>query len=654
MAPILPYTIPMKNTIILYIGLVLLTFSCKAQPTLHSTNKKALMFYDNGTQYADRKQFDKAEEDLKKAIEADGLFIEAHLVLADIYYYQKKWDDAIKAYKTGIAIDPKISPKSIVALGKLEHSRGIYADAVTHYKQYLALEPDVKLDEKLKKVAQTGITNAEFAIDLMAKPVPYTPVNMGKGINSENSEYSAYMTADELTTIVTVNRPRDAQTVGPNSTEEDLYISFLKDGAWTQAKPLPFPVNSHDNEGSECISPNGQYLFFTGCQRPDGFGSCDLYVAMKTGGVWGEPFNLGEGVNSDKWDTQPSFSADGHTLYFVSTRSGGQGRADIWKAVLGENGQFSNPENLGPEINTPEDEFSPYIHPDGKSLYFASKGHPGMGGFDLQVARKGDDGKWGKPKNLGYPINTFADEISLFVASCSGKAYISSEKPGGLGRMDIYSFDLYADVAPARVTYIQGVITDKSTKAGLGAVANLVDLKTKQMVASAQADPKDGTYLVCLPSGGDYALEIAKDGYLFYSANFSLPASSECKPYKLNAALSAKVKGERVVLRNVFFDSDKFDLKSQSTVELDKLVDFLTKDAKLVIEIEGHTDSDGDDARNMALSDNRAKSVMNYLISKGIAASRLTAKGYGETKPLVANDTPDNKALNRRVEFVIK
>jgi outer membrane protein OmpA-like peptidoglycan-associated protein len=641
--------------IALYIAITLFTISCKAQPPqLHTTNKKAILFYDNGTQHADTKQFDKAEEDLKKAIEADGMFIEAYLVLADIYYYQKRWDDAIKAYKTGIAIDSKVSPKSIMALAKLEHSRGLYADAVTHYKQYLALAPDVKIDDKLKKVAETGITNAEFAIDLMAHPVPFNPVNVGKGINSENSEYSAYMTADEMTTIVTVNRPRDAQTIGPNSTEEDLYVSFFKDGVWTQAKALPFPVNSHDNEGSECISANGQYLFFTGCQRPDGFGSCDLYVAMKIGGIWGEPFNLGEGVNSNKWDSQPSFSADGHTLYFVSTRPGGLGKADIWKVTLGENGQFSNPENLGPEINTPEDDFSPYIHPDGKSMYFASKGHPGMGGFDLFLSRKGDDGQWQKPKNMGYPINTYGDEISLFVASCSGKAYISSDKDGGLGRMDIYSFDLYADAAPAKVTYIQGIITDKATKLGLGAVANVVDLKTKQMVASAQADTKDGSYLVCLPSGGDYALEIAKDGYLFYSANFSLPPNSQCKPYKLSAALSPKVKGEKVVLRNVFFDTDKFELKPQSTVELDKLVDFLVKDAKLNIEIGGHTDSDGDDARNMTLSENRAKSVMNYLVGKGIAAERITAKGYGETQPMVPNDTPDNKAQNRRVEFVIK
>lgn len=643
----------LKNPI-LYILICLVTLSCKAQPPkLHTTSRKAMIFYDNGTKNADAKLFDKAEDDLKRAIEADPLFIEAHLTLADIYYYQKKWEDAIKAYKTGIAIDPKISPKSLMALGRLEFSRGFYTDAKTHYQQYLALAPDVKLDEKLKKLAETSITNADTAIKLMANPVPYNPVNMGAGINSENAEYSAYMTADELTTILTVNRPRDAQTIGSNATEEDLYVSYFKDGAWTQAKPLPFPLNSHDNEGAQCISANGQYMFFTGCQRPDGLGSCDIYVCIKTGGVWGEPFNL-KSINSDKWDSQSTFSADGKTLYFVSTRPGGFGRADIWKATIGDDGGFGNVENLGPEINTAEDEFSPYIHPDDRSLYFASKGHPGLGGFDLFVARMGADGKFANPKNLGYPINTFGDEISLFVGACTGKAYISSDKPGGLGKMDIYSFDLYPEIAPAKVTYIKGVISDKATGKGLGAIAKLIDLKTKQTYASVAADPKDGSYLVCLPSGGDYALQISNDGYLFYTANFSLPPNSECKPWKLNAALSPVKAGESVVLRNVFFDTDKFDLKPESTVELDKLVDFLTKNASIKIEIAGHTDSDGDDARNMALSENRAKSVMNYLVDKGIAAARITAKGYGETKPLVKNDTPDNKAQNRRVEFVVK
>lgn len=645
----------MKHTFLLYIGLAILTISCKAQPgQLHTSSKKALYFFDNAKQNAQASMPEKAIEDLKRAIEMDGMFMEAHLMLGDMYFMTKQVGESIKSYKTGIALDVKAMPKALIVLAQMEQSQGLFADAITHYKQYLGLESEVKLDEKLKKKAEKGITDSEFAADLVAHPVPYSPVNMGEGINSENSEYSIYMTADELTAIVTVRRPRDAQTLGSNKDEEDMYISYLKDGVWSKGKPLPAPVNSHDNEGTQCISPNGQYLFFTGCHRDDGMGSCDVYVAMKVGGVWGNPFNLGEGVNSDKWDTQASFAADSKTLYFVSTRAGGQGKADIWIATLGDSGSFENPVNLGPTVNSPDDDFSPFIHPDDHSLYFASKGHSGMGGFDLFVSRKDDNDLWGKPKNLGYPINSTADELSLFVGACSGKAYISSDKAGGLGRMDVYSFDLYPEIAPAKVTYIRGVISDKATGKGLNATANVIDLKTKKLVASGQGDAKDGSYLVCLPSGGDYALEIAKDGYLFYSANFSLPPSSECKPYKLNAALSAATKGEKVVLRNVFFDTDKFDLKPQSTVELDKLADFLKKNTKLAIEIGGHTDNDGDDARNMALSDNRAKAVMSYLVSKGIDAARITAKGYGETKPLVANDTPDNKAQNRRVEFMVK
>lgn len=598
--------------------------------------------------------YDDALLDLKRAKDADAKFIEAYFLTGEIYFTQKKYPEAIQSFKDGLAIDPKGEPKAYLSLAKIEQARGFFTDAISHFKEYLSF-PDIK--PAFKTAAEKGITQCEFALNLMAHPVPYKPENLGPEINTTNSEYALYLTVDEKTAVYSITRPADANTVGVNrgvKVEEDIYTSQLKDGKWTKGVPMSGGINSHDNEGSECISPDGNYLFFTGCQRPDGLGSCDLYVATRKGNTWSEPFNLGEGANSNKWDTHASFSSDGHTLYFTSNRPGGQGKADIWKVTLDSTGVFGNPENLGPEINTPEDEFTPFIHPDGKSLYFASKGHLGMGGFDLFLSRKGDDGKWQKPQNLGYPINSIDDELSLFVASCSGKAYISSDKDGGFGQKDIYSFDLYADVAPARVTYIKGVITDNATKAPLGAIAHLYDLKNGQEVASAQADPKTGGYTVCLPSGGDYALQIANNGYLFYSANFSLPPNSECKPYSLNAALSPVVAGEVMVLRNVFFDVDKYDLKPQSTVELDKLADFLNKNPNIKIEIGGHTDSDGDDARNLTLSDSRAKAVMSYLITKGISTNRLSAKGYGETAPLAKNDTPENKALNRRVEVKVK
>ncbi len=636
----------MQKHIFIYIILCLFTISCKAQGKLHTQNRKALDLYDNAGGYLDNRRYEDAEKMLRGAIAADPKFIEAYLMLGDAYYYWKKYEESIKVYKQGIAIDPKAYPPSIMTLAALEQERGLYEDAIADYKLYLTV------DSKLKAKAEQGIKTCEIAADLVKHPVPYTPVNV-TGLNSPNNEMSVYMTADEKTAVLTVRRPGDAQTIGGALEEEDLYISYFKDGSWTPAKPLPAPVNSHDNEGSQCISPDGQYLFFTACGRKEGFGRCDIYAAVRSGGIWGSPFNLGDGVNNEHWDSQPSFAADGRTLYFVSTRPGGQGGMDIWKCTLDDKGHFGVPENLGPEINTAGDDFSPYIHPDGKTLYFASSGHPGLGKSDIFFARKGANGKWEKPTNMGYPINSIGDEISMYVASCSGTAYMSSNKAGGVGKMDIYKFDLYGAAAPNKVTYIQGKITDKATGKPLGAIAKLTDLTTKQLVASAGADPATGQYMVCLPSGGNYGLEISKDGYLFYSANFTLPASSDCKPYELSASLSVVKAGEPVVLRNVFFDPEKYDLKPESEVELDKLVEFLTKNPTITIEISGHTDNNGDDATNMTLSENRAKAVVAYLTSKGIAAKRLTSKGFGETMPILANDTPENKALNRRVEFVV-
>lgn len=629
--------------------IIFFALSCKAQPrTLHTNSQKAIKMYDDAGTYLDRRQYENAEKVLKAIVSTEPKFIEAYLMLGDVYYYWGKFDESIKANKDAIAIDPKAYPTAIMGLAALEQELGYFDEAVTHYEQYKTV------DSKLKTKADSAIAVCKIASNLVKHPVPYNPVNV-TGLNSPNNEMSVYLTADEQTAVLTVRRPADAYTEGGMREEEDLYISTFIDGKWQQAKPLPAPVNSHDNEGSQCISADGQYLFFTGCQRKEGFGRCDVYVAVKSGGVWSDPFNLGEeGVNTAAWESQPSFAADGRTLYFVSTRPGGYGGMDIWKCTLNDKGIFEKPENLGPEINTKKDDFSPYIHPDGKTLYFASKGHAGLGGSDLFISHKGADGKWEKATNLGYPINSIGDEISFYVASCSGTAYISSNKAGGVGKMDIYSFDLYKEAAPNKVTYIKGKITDKATAKPLGAIAKLTDLTTKQLVASAGADSKTGEYMVCLPSGGNYGLEISKDGYLFYSANFTLPASSDCKPYELSAALSPMKSGEAVVLRNVFFDIDKFDLKKESEVELDKLVELLQKNPTINIEISGHTDSDGDDAKNTTLSENRAKAVLDYLVKKGIDGKRLTSKGYGETKPLVKNDTPENKATNRRVEFVVK
>jgi outer membrane protein OmpA-like peptidoglycan-associated protein len=412
------------------------------------------------------------------------------------------------------------------------------------------------------------------------------------------------------------------------------------------------PINTHGNEGAICISPDGQFLFFAACNRPDGYGSCDIYWSGKSGDQWSEPFNLGPVVNSEAWDSQPSFSSDGKTLYFASKRPGGKGSSDIWKTELMPDGDWMPPVNLGDSINTKDAEMAPFIHPDDLTLYFTSKGHPGMGGLDLFYSRKDENNLWQKPVNMGYPINTYADEITLVVNASGDLAYISSDKLGGKGRQDIYSFKLYKEAQPLKVTYFKGIVFNKETKKRLEAKFELIDLTSGKVVIKSRSDPVKGEFLVALPTNKDYALNVSKTGYLFYSDHFGLKGeSSEARPFIRDIPLQEISVGETVVLKNIFFDTDKYELKPESRSELEKLINLLQTNGKIRIEISGHTDNAGTEAYNLMLSKNRAKAVYDYLTEHGISAGRLSYAGYGLTKPIDTNDTEQGRANNRRTEF---
>jgi outer membrane protein OmpA-like peptidoglycan-associated protein len=364
--------------------------------------------------------------------------------------------------------------------------------------------------------------------------------------------------------------------------------------------------------------------------------------------------NMGATVNSSSWDSQPSVSSDGNTLYFTSDRSGGKGKKDIWKTTKNDKGEWTTPVNLGDTINTHNDEMAPFIHPDDQTLYFTSNGHQGMGGYDIFYSRKDSSGNWETPINIGYPINTSDDESCLIVNANGDLAYFSSDRPGGKGSMDIYSFPLYEKARPKRVTYLKGTVYDKVTKNKLEAKFELVDLATGKIYTESFSDKVTGEFLVCLPTEKDYALNVSKDSYLFYSENFTLTGiHSNSDPFLKDIPLQPIKKDEIVILKNIFFDTDKFDLKTESTAELEKLYDLLVKNPKLKIEISGHTDNVGDDKYNQVLSENRAKAVYDYLVLKGIAKERLTYKGYGETKPIETNDTEAGRAINRRTEFKV-
>ncbi len=619
-----------------------------------STNKKAISVFEDAVKYYSLGNDDKAKESALKAIEKDPTFIEPHLLIAEIYETRNQVQNSIDEYIKAISINPKFNLSNFFNLAQMEMRLGKYEDAKKDFQQFLK-KPNINPDSRDK--AEQQLANCDFAIEAIKHPVPFEPVNMGEAINSNLDEYFPAVTADDQTFLYTRNNRTEAVHM-----QEDFMISTKSKGAWQKSQLIGYGINTPGNEGAPTISADGQLLFFTVCaDKVDGWGpgrkglgACDIFYTQKVGNGWSKTYNLGNAVNTEYRETQPSFAADGKHIYFVSNRPGGYGQHDIYVATLNDNGSWEHPVNLGDKVNTPGDEESVCISADGKTLYFGSNGHIGMGGYDIYVSRMDDNGKWGTARNLGYPINTYGDDHSLLVNAAGNLAYFASNRAGGFGGLDLYQFDLYESARPGKITYVKGKVYDAKTKAPLGAHFELIDLESAKTMITSDANSGNGEFLVTLPVNKNYALNVSMPGYLFYSENFALKEMSDItKPFIMDVPLQPIDTGNVVELKNIFFETAKFDLKPESKVELNKLVAFLNLNKTMRIELSGHTDNVGDKKMNQTLSLNRAKSVYDYLTSNGIDAKRLTYRGYGESKPKVANDTDEHRAMNRRTEFKV-
>lgn len=621
-----------------------------AQSPLSSKSSKAIKLYQEALANYNLLYYREAIKNLKSAIEADKKFIEAYILIGEISMDNGQEKEAIRDFIESIQLNPDFSPSVYFNLSQLEFNNGIYEDALIHVKKFLSY---TIISDKSKKSAETLLKSCEFAIKAIKNPVPFNPINLGPNINTKYDEYWPSLSADEQTLIFTRQLPKnpDKPYVFWNL-QEDFYFSTFENGQWTTAQPVGPPINTPGNEGAQSISADGKFMVFTGCGREDGYGSCDLYFSKKQGDEWSVPRNMGPPINTSAWETEPSLSADGKTLYFTSNRPNGKGGMDIWKSTLNDNGTWSEPVNLGDSINTPFDEKSPFIHPDNKTLYFSSNGWPGLGRFDLFVSHKKDDNNWSTPKNLGYPINTNFDEEGLIVNAKGNKAYYSSTREGQGGR-DLFSFEIYNEIRPDPVSYMKGKVFDAETNFPLKAHFELIDLKSDTLVMDAWSDAIDGSFLICIPSGKDYALNVNKKGYLFYSDHFTMTVGDFTKPFLKDVPLQVIKVGEKVIMRNIFFDFDSYTLKTESKSELDKLLIFLTDNPNLQIEIRGHTDNTGSGEYNKKLSENRALAVVAYLINNSIDSKRITSSGYGDTQPIADNNTEDGRALNRRTEFKV-
>jgi outer membrane protein OmpA-like peptidoglycan-associated protein/tetratricopeptide (TPR) repeat protein len=640
----------MKRVYIIYI---LLLFWALPQSVfsqgLHTSSNKALKIYNEGVSAYNYFDFAKAESDFKEAISIDKKFFEAYLMMGEMMVKQNRYAEAASNYKAAVKIDSLFFKPVFFSLANAELMSCDYLNALIHFKVYMAQEG---MSAKNKLSAAKSIKNCEFALNAIKKPVPFNPISAGSGINTNDDEYWPSITADGQTMMFT-RQPN--LTTNPGFTgvvQEDFYISYFSENAWQKAFNAGAPLNSIQNEGAQSLSSNGNYMFFTGCNRPGGLGNCDLYFSALNNGRWSEPANLGSPVNTNHWESQPSISADGKTLFFSSSRAGGFGGKDLWLARLNEKNQWTMPVNLGGVINTDGDEMSPFIHFDGKTLYFASNGRVGMGGFDLFVTRLKDDSTWTEPKNLGYPINTCNDEMGLIIESSGQKAYYSSIRDKTKGK-DIFFFNLYESARPNPVSYMKGKVYDKETGKLLKADYELINLSTGKIIVREVTDDS-GNFLVCLPSGYNYGINVSKPGYLFYSENFMFEGKhSVSEPYIKRIILNRVKVGEKMQLSNVFYEVDSWQLKKESMNELNNLADLLNDNRDLVMEIGGYTDSTGSVEYNMGLSEKRALSVVNYLINKGISSDRLKYKGHGNTSPLGDNVTAEGRKLNRRTEAKI-
>ena len=626
---------------------------CDAQIITVSTSKKAMKEFKNAQKEANNRNFTEAILYGKNAIKIDPNFVDAYILVAECYSITRDCENSCQYYKKIVELDKDIPIKVYLSVAYEFMSCGHPAEAAKYFEFYFSKRSGDKSSS-----AYNSYELCLWRAKMMRDSLVINPQNMGKNINSAWWEYLPTLTADESELIFTVRRPADSKTICPEgkvcTEEEDFYVSTKVNGEWTKRKPLGKPINTGHNEGAQCISPDGKYLIFTGCNRDDGKGSCDLYWSKRIGDVWSKPRNFGSPVNTKHWESQPTFSADGKTILFVSNRPGGMGGSDIWQTTMIEEGVFSEPVNLGQPINTMKDEDSPFLHPDGVTLYFTSTGHRGMGGKDIFYSILQENGTWSEPINMGYPINTHNDELSLTVNARGDKAFFSSSKEGGFGKMDLYWFELPKELRPLPVTYFKGKIFDSKDEKPLEALFEVIDLKTDKVVVSSYSDPVSGEFLVCIPTNSLYALNATANHYLFYSENFEIEGEySNIKPYEKNVALKRIEIGESIVLKNVFFDTDKSDLKPESEAELSRLVTLMQQNPQMKVEISGHTDNVGTKEHNALLSKNRAKAVFDYLVKKGINSNRMTHAGYGFDKPVSSNDTPEGRAANRRTEFTI-
>jgi len=496
--------------------------------------------------------------------------------------------------------------------------------------------------------------------------VETTIVNLGKEFNSSFDDYAPVINADASFMYFTSRRPVTEKEIKSStpSTENIYFSSFNAESQkWTSPQLLPSQINKSNRFNSAIsLSKDGHCMFI---YRDDKSGNGDIYKSYLHEKSWSDPIKLPEPINSKYIETSASISPDGNTIYFTSNREGGQGGLDIWYCSKNPEGSWGQAINMGPTINSPFNEEGVFIHSDGKTLYFSSRGHKGFGGYDIFYS-KFDSNKWTVPENLGKTINTPDDDV-YFVMDANGKVgYYSSIKNEGLGEKDIYRINFStaeSDNNKTLLTLFKGVVIDKENSQALEAEIKIIDIETDKTISTMKSDSLSGEFLVSLPKGKNYGISVSKEDYLFYYDSINIPDTASYNKIIKTILLPKLTEDSKIILNNIFYEYNKYNLTEKSISELNSIYDLMIKNPTLKLEISAHTDSRGSDYLNNKLSQQRAQVCVDYLTQKGINKDRLIAKGYGKQQLLISDAEIDNlksyaekmvaHQYNRRTEFRI-
>ncbi|MBN4081614.1 OmpA family protein [bacterium AH-315-C07] len=613
-------------------------------------SKKALKYYNEAISYLRLRNYARAKELLDESISKDESFADAHYTLAEIARSEYDYRKAEQGFKTVIELCPEFSIRIYFTLGLVYFEIGEYENCMFFLKEFIERSSQRKNQKHVHRAKQL-IEKAGFLKKMYDNPVPFEPVSI-KGLSTPYNEYLAIISPDnELVFYTKQYLKKDLNVSYKQDWSEEFFYGKREGKYFSSCKPMKFPFNSGNNEGGATITIDNKHLYFTACNRAGSLGNCDIFYSKISNGKWSTIRNAGAIINSRDWDSQPSISSDGKVLYFASMREGGYGGSDLYMSFKDSLGNWGEIINMGPKINTPGNEKSPFIHQDSETLYFSSDGLMGMGGMDIFYARTNKEGQFMDPVNIGYPINSEENDIGFFVSTDGRKGYFASDKLEGEGGWDIYSFVLYEAARPQQVLFLKGALKNDKGKPIKGAKIEMINTITNEKFEV----PLDssGKYVMVMKFEEDMVMNIKTPDKIPITHYISKEDTVFLKPRTIDIEVKPLAVGETFVLNSIYFKVDSFALEKRSLFELKNVIEFLNFKNKVKFEILGHTDSSGDPEENKLLSNNRARSVYEYLTENGIDKDRLSYKGFGASKPVASNETTDGKAKNRRTEFVI-